>query len=212
MYGTVEQVGQKLTCPDCGTASVVPPPRAVAKATAAPAAVDVYPLASEAGPTAGAPRASEQSYVAVICHRCGTRLLATLDQVGDTLLCPDCGMANIVPPPPEKKQKAKKEAVASYRMAKGSEEESPVAVEEPEVMRKSRLKPHSERPGFASLAFHYRHVHLSVLFPVRWREWGEQRSGRCWPRAWWRRASGLARWRVRSRGLLAPSWDRWLLS
>ena len=42
MYGTIEQVGQKLSCPDCGTASVVPPPPAVAKATAVPAAVDVY--------------------------------------------------------------------------------------------------------------------------------------------------------------------------
>lgn len=52
MYGTVEQMGQKLICPDCGTASAVPPPQAVARATAAPAAVDVYPLASDAQPAA----------------------------------------------------------------------------------------------------------------------------------------------------------------
>ncbi len=52
MYATIEQVGQKLTCPDCGRASVVPPP-AVAKATAAPATADVYRLANEPEPTAG---------------------------------------------------------------------------------------------------------------------------------------------------------------
>ena len=60
-------------------------------------------LAGDAAAKAGAPRASEQSYVAVICYRCQTRLTATLDQVGDTMLCPDCGMANVVPPPPREK-------------------------------------------------------------------------------------------------------------
>jgi len=55
-------------------------------------------------------------------------------------------MANVVPPLPQKKRKAAKEAVSSYGLAKGSEVESPVATEEPEVMGKARLKPHSERP------------------------------------------------------------------
>jgi DNA-directed RNA polymerase subunit RPC12/RpoP len=146
MYGTIEQVGQKLSCPDCGTPSVVPPPTAVARVTAAPEVVDLYPLAAETAPATGAPRPPEQSYVALLCYRCGTRLTATLDQVGDTLLCPDCGMANVVPPPPQKKRKAEKEAVASYGLAKIDEQESPVATEEPEAMRKARRKPRSERP------------------------------------------------------------------
>jgi DNA-directed RNA polymerase subunit RPC12/RpoP len=149
MYGTIEQVGQTLTCPDCGTAAVVPPPPAVAKATAVPAPVDVYPLAGEREPAAGAARPSQQGYVAVICHRCQTRLTATLDQVGDTLLCPDCGMANVVPAPPQRpKRKPADEAQALYGLAKVPQEEtspSPVPAEEPAV-RDWRLAPTSEKP------------------------------------------------------------------
>jgi DNA-directed RNA polymerase subunit RPC12/RpoP len=148
MYGTIEQVGQTLKCPDCGRTSVVPPPRPAAKAIAVPATVDVYPLASEVEPTAGVVRASEQSYVAVICQRCQTRLTATLDQVGDTLLCPDCGMANVVPAPPARPHSLTNAAGTVYGLAKASPEETPpLAVEEaPRPIRDWRLQPQSERP------------------------------------------------------------------
>ncbi len=148
MYGTIEQVGQKLTCPDCGRQSVVPPPPAKAKVTAAPATVDVYRLANEPEPTAVVARASEQDHVTLICHRCQTRLSATLDQVGDTVFCPDCGMANVVPAPAPRKQGPAKEADTAYGLAKAGPEETPppAAAEEPPVRRDWRLAPQSERP------------------------------------------------------------------
>jgi DNA-directed RNA polymerase subunit RPC12/RpoP len=148
MYGALEQVGQTLTCPDCGRKSVVPPPAVKAKATAVPATVDVYRLASEVEPTAGVVRASEQSYVAVICQRCQTRLTATLDQVGDTLLCPDCGMANVIPAPSARPDHSSASAGTVYGVAKARPDETPpLAVEEaPRPIRDWRLQPQSERP------------------------------------------------------------------
>ncbi len=156
MYGTLEQVGQTLTCPDCGTVSVVPPPRAAPKATAAPPAVDVYALAKDVEPTAETAKALQPDAVTLFCHRCQTRMTATLDQVGDTVLCPDCGTPNVVPAPLLRPQQSPaKEADTGYGLAQATVDEIslPAAAEEPAPRRDWRLRPQSDRPVLPRLPF-----------------------------------------------------------
>jgi DNA-directed RNA polymerase subunit RPC12/RpoP len=99
-YGTLDQVGKKAKCPDCGALTIVPtPPPPVAKKT--PAAlegeqyelwdVDAQPLPSEIA-------AALPKYIAISCTRCDTLMHATPDQVGQTIRCPDCGAKYVVPP------------------------------------------------------------------------------------------------------------------
>jgi DNA-directed RNA polymerase subunit RPC12/RpoP len=107
LYGTPDQVGQELKCPDCGVRTVLPaPPPAPAKNW--PAAldgeqyelwdVDSQPLPSEL-------IAAQPEYIAVECSLCATRLQATIDQVGQAIRCPDCGAQTVVPPPSARKPK-----------------------------------------------------------------------------------------------------------
>ena len=42
--------------------------------------------------------------IRIVCRLCGTRLYATLDQVGKTLRCPDCDTGNVVKPPAAPRQ------------------------------------------------------------------------------------------------------------
>ena len=100
MYATGEQAGRKMVCPDCGTATIVPAAdeRPATKPRTAEE-IGEYELASEVDRTLGGPAASEQTYIAVVCPRCQTRLHATLDQVGDPIICPDCGKVTVVPAP-----------------------------------------------------------------------------------------------------------------
>ncbi len=103
MYATPEQVGDEMECPDCGTFTKVAPPvvdPAESSPRPAPAEVEEdYPIyQGEAQPPADR-REVHQTYVPVICGVCRTRMLATLDQVGQEMICPDCGTPSIVPPP-----------------------------------------------------------------------------------------------------------------
>ena len=78
--------------------------------------------------------AAEQSYVAVPCSVCHTRMLATLDQVGGKLICPDCGTATVVPPPPPPRPKIDPMADAGegYRLV-GWDDKGPIAPPPPPV-------------------------------------------------------------------------------
>ena len=106
MLATPEQVGQELVCPDCQTRCPVPPP------AERPAAAEEAPKArqgpdAEYGLVAGVdqpPPGSEAyaEHVAVECPVCHTRLHFTLDQVGQTAVCPDCLVPLVVPRPKPK--------------------------------------------------------------------------------------------------------------
>lgn len=104
MYATPDEVGQLLTCPDCDTRVVVPPPPEPAVGQTEDRPVDIteeYPLWGIEQP----PREHKevyQTYIPVVCGLCHTRLHATLDQVGQQLICPDCETSNTVSPPPKK--------------------------------------------------------------------------------------------------------------
>src|SRR5262245_23203333 len=103
LTGRLEHVGRKLKCPDCGAGTVLPPP-APPKPKNMPAALvgeqyelwdpDDQPLPSEL-------IAAQPKYIRVPCRLCGTVLHAAETQVGQPIVCPDCGTGNIVPPPPK---------------------------------------------------------------------------------------------------------------
>ncbi len=95
LRGTLADVGRKLTCPDCGTKTVVPPQKKIdAKAVvgaAAMADLGEYGLCE--------PNVGVASDIPVICSLCSSRLMARADQVGMTIQCPDCGTETVVAAP-----------------------------------------------------------------------------------------------------------------
>jgi DNA-directed RNA polymerase subunit M/transcription elongation factor TFIIS len=103
MYATPDEVGRELTCPDCGAATTVAPPSAEPAAPAARAAPAVaaeeYALYQGEGQPPPDRRDVHQTYIPVVCGVCHTRMLATLDQVGQKMICPDCNTPSVVPPP-----------------------------------------------------------------------------------------------------------------
>lgn len=102
MYGRLRQVGQKLTCPDCKSQTVLPPPRPRRPPTV-PAAMqgEQYELWEEEEQPWGSRLAAEQEQqIRVCCELCDTLQYAGLELVGAALVCPDCGHATRVPQPP----------------------------------------------------------------------------------------------------------------
>lgn len=99
MYAKTDQVGQVLTCPDCGTATEVtrPLPEEPPRPTSTPVAEE-YPVYQGAGQPPPTDRAVYQLYIPVVCPLCNTRMLATAEQVGQVMDCPDCQTPCPVPP------------------------------------------------------------------------------------------------------------------
>ncbi len=95
MSATVDQIGQTLICPDCGRPAVVPPPAPPPKASVAPTVVETYALHGETS-SANA-ETHDESLIRVYCPRCGTIMYAAEDQVGSSLICPDCHTSAVVP-------------------------------------------------------------------------------------------------------------------
>jgi DNA-directed RNA polymerase subunit M/transcription elongation factor TFIIS len=107
MYGQPDQIGKELKCPDCGARTkVLPPPKKKAKNV--PAALegeqyelydaDVQPLPSDL-------IATQPKYIAIKCRQCDTMMYAAENDVGQTIVCPDCGRRHTVQAPPRPKQK-----------------------------------------------------------------------------------------------------------
>ena len=110
MYGTAQQVGEELVCPDCGTRTVVRPPAAespekkgdAAHLQEAPAQPEEYAILEGVDQPAPDSLLVTQVYIPVICPVCHTRLLATPELVGQELVCPDCQTRCRVPPPSQR--------------------------------------------------------------------------------------------------------------
>ncbi len=120
VYTTIELVGQKLVCPDCGTPTVVPPPEPPAKPVAAPVAGEGYPLCEEASSVPHDDGAAEEVAIRLTCVRCGTMMYAAEDQIGQEIVCPDCDLPTIVRRPaegPAKKPPRAASEIGEYAMA-----------------------------------------------------------------------------------------------
>ena len=95
LRGTGTQVGKELTCPDCGTKTIVPPLKKVSPKAFVGAASGVD--LSEYG--LSEPNVSTGNEVPVVCSLCSSRLMARPDQVGAKIRCPDCGQETLVKAP-----------------------------------------------------------------------------------------------------------------
>ena len=119
MHGELEQVGQTLVCPDCGTPAVVPPPASRAASRVTPIPVEEYPLLEDTpGASSDHPIAAE-TLIRINCPLCRTMMYAGEDQVGQTTICPDCSTPVVVPrpPPPRRKPDPMAEAGEGYGVA-----------------------------------------------------------------------------------------------
>lgn len=102
MRGTLAQVGTELICGDCGTKTIVPPPRKTqAKAVVGAAAdtdLDEYRLDQPTGPLT--------DQIPVICSLCHSRLMTQAEHIGRKIRCPDCGAETVVVAPTPSKSGA----------------------------------------------------------------------------------------------------------
>ncbi len=157
MHPEASQVGKQAICPDCGTATTVrrPPEEPPKKPPRSAEEIGEYPLATEARSDPKAVPAAEQNYVPVVCSLCHTRMLATADQVGSKMICPDCGTATVVPPMPRPRPKidVMKGADQVYPVV-GGDEVRPVRPpptrrlrEEPPERRELREEPEIKLPS-----------------------------------------------------------------
>lgn len=119
-----DQAGQTVTCPDCGTPAVVPakPPSPPGNAPVPPVGggpVEVYNVLE--GQDQPPPTATEvyRRYIPVVCTLCHTRMHAAADQVGQTMVCPDCGTVNVVPPMPASEAPLPVAPMEGYELAAG---------------------------------------------------------------------------------------------
>ncbi len=103
MVASEEEAGQWIECPDCGTTTQVPPkshsPPSTPAAPSRPA--EIYPIYEGPGQPPQNHPVVHGRYLPIFCRQCSTRMLATADQVGQSLVCPDCGAATVVPPTKE---------------------------------------------------------------------------------------------------------------
>ena len=106
MYGTAEQIGHELVCPDCGTRTIVLPP--VCPAPEVETGAELLPVHEEYAILEGVVQPAPDSplvnqvYIPVVCPVCKTRMLATPEEVGQELVCPDCQTRCQVLPPAER--------------------------------------------------------------------------------------------------------------
>ncbi|MDD5708130.1 MAG: HU family DNA-binding protein, partial [Kiritimatiellae bacterium] len=89
-------VGDRISCPGCERAFVVPPvgQQPKAEGQGAPAAKPA-PVAKQAAAAKGA--APEEQFVSFLCKSCGQEIEAPIDMAGSQDECPACGVAILVP-------------------------------------------------------------------------------------------------------------------
>ena len=91
--------GREQPCPRCQATLVVP----TGAKTAPPESDDSYEFWDDRDGSYFDSELARQKLIPVVCGRCQTRMYAILDQVGQRLTCPDCGVKTVVPPPPKPK-------------------------------------------------------------------------------------------------------------
>ncbi|MDZ7615861.1 MAG: hypothetical protein U1E05_02590 [Patescibacteria group bacterium] len=128
MLATEAEVGRKLVCPDCGTATVVPPLARPASRLAATVVADVteagYAVRALAETAAGEPD-PYASWFPIICPQCSTRLHAAPEQVGKEIACPDCETRFVIRAPAASRPKVNAPADGEAGYAVGAKDEPP---------------------------------------------------------------------------------------
>jgi DNA-directed RNA polymerase subunit RPC12/RpoP len=102
IYVPRSAIGGKVRCPDCHAVNAIVEPKPEPPRKRRPAAMEgpqyqVYEGESQPWGVDLA-RAAPQS-IHLVCDVCQTHLVATVEQVGKRLVCPDCGAKTLVKPP-----------------------------------------------------------------------------------------------------------------
>ena len=126
MYAAEEEIGQKMTCPDCGTHTTVARPVEflAQKEELEPVEFDgstEYAVHDEDWRTPADYREANRSQIPVVCPLCHTRMHAEESQVGLTIVCPDCQTETLVPEAPERQPEPELQDLGEYDVGKPSE-------------------------------------------------------------------------------------------
>jgi len=114
LCAALDQVGRQLSCPDCDTPVIVPPPVPMEhKRSLLGVPVEQYALCDEVDESAAGPRPADQTYVPVTCPVCGTFMQVLEDLVGQEIVCPDCREPMVVSRPI---RRGKKETLAAAQL------------------------------------------------------------------------------------------------
>ena len=126
MYATEEEIGRKMTCPDCGTKATVARSVefAAEKEKLEPVEFDgstEYAVHEGDWRPPADDREANRAQILVICPLCRTRMHAEESQVGLTIVCPDCQTETLVPAVPDRQPEPEPEDVGEYGVGKPSE-------------------------------------------------------------------------------------------
>ena len=126
MYASEDEIGQKMTCPDCGTKTTVA--RSVEflakKEELEPIEFEgstEYALHEGDWRPGADYREANRSQIPVVCPLCHTRMHAEESQVGSTVVCPDCQTETLVPEAPVRQPDPEPQDVGEYGVGKPSE-------------------------------------------------------------------------------------------
>jgi DNA-directed RNA polymerase subunit M/transcription elongation factor TFIIS len=126
MYATEDEMGQKMTCPDCGTDTTVARPVEFSAQKEEQAPVEFEGSTEYAvhegdyRPPADY-REANRLQIPVVCPLCHTRMHAEESQVGSTIVCPDCGTETLVPAAPDRQPEPEPRDVGEYDVGKPAE-------------------------------------------------------------------------------------------
>ena len=107
MYATDDMIGQKLTCPDCGSETLVRKPEKAEQ--------ELFQTTSFEGGTYYGSQSAPEIFelgkhfsnvrlVPVVCTLCETRMYAPETEIGGWKTCPDCGTKTVVKDVPEEQR------------------------------------------------------------------------------------------------------------
>ena len=126
MYATEDEIGQKMTCPDCGTNTTV---ARVVEFTSQEE--EMQPVEFDGSTEYGVHdgdyrppadyREANRAQIPVVCPLCHTRMHAEESQIGLTVVCPDCQTETLVPAAPDRQPEPEPQDVGEYDVGKPSE-------------------------------------------------------------------------------------------
>ena len=130
MYAAEDQIGRKMTCPDCGTHTTVARTHEfpVEEGQSGPVEFEgsmEYAVHEGDWQPPADYREANRRQIPVVCSLCHTRMHADESQVGSVIVCPDCQTETLVPEVPELPPEPELQDVGEYGVGEPSEAHYP---------------------------------------------------------------------------------------